>query len=118
MAYKDGVRWASETVRTAGRARRVRVLHETSADVPPAEAGNLVFYSAVVTDWRGGLVPGADNLLKFSVKGPGEIVAVDNGDPTSHVPFYSHEMPAFHGLCAVIVRRTGPGRIRLKASLH
>ena len=118
VAYKDGVRWASETVRTAGRARRVRVLHETSADVPPAEAGNLVFYSAVVTDWRGGLVPGADNLLKFSVKGPGEIVAVDNGDPTSHVPFYSHEMPAFHGLCAVIVRRTGPGRIRLKASLH
>ena len=118
VAYKDGVEWASETVRTAGRARRLRVLRETSADVSPAEAGDLVFYSVAVTDWRGRFVPDADNLLKFSVKGPGEIVTVDNGDPTSHVPFYSDEMPAFHGLCAVIVRRTGPGRIRLKASMH
>ena len=118
VAYKDGVEWASETVRTAGRARRLRVLRETSADVPSAGAGELVFYSVAVTDWRGRFVPDADNLLKFSIKGPGEIVAVDNGDPTSHVPFYSDEMPAFHGLCAVIVRRTGPGRIRLKASMH
>ena len=110
--------WARETVRTAGKARRVRVLRETSADVPPAAAGDLVFYSVAVTDWRGRFVPDADDLLRFSVKGPGEIIAVDNGDPTSHVPFYSHEMPAFHGLCAVIVRRTGPGRIRLKVSKH
>ena len=118
VAYKDGVEWARETVRTAGKARRVRVLRETSADVPPAAAGDLVFYSVAVTDWRGRFVPDADDLLRLSVKGPGEIIAVDNGDPTSHVPFYSHEMPAFHGLCAVIVRRTGPGRIRLTVSRH
>ena len=48
--------------------------------------------------------------------GPGEIIAVDNGDPTSHVPFYSTEMPAFHGRCAVIVRRTGPGPITVTVS--
>ena len=78
------------------------------------QAGDLVFYTVRITDRRGRLCPDADNLLHFSVKGPGEILAVDNGDPTSHVPFYSHEMPAFHGLCAVIVRRTGPGTIRLR----
>ena len=107
VAYKDGAVWARETVRTAGRPRRVQVTGENGS-------GDLVFFTVRVTDRRGRLCPDADNLLHFSVKGPGEIIAVDNGDPTSHVPFYSKEMPAFHGLCAVIVRRTGPGRLVLK----
>ena len=84
------------------------------AGAPAAQAGDLVFFTVRITDWRGRLVPDADALLSFAVSGDGEIIAVDNGDPTSHVPFYSHEMPAFHGLCSVIVRRTGPGPVRLK----
>ena len=111
VAYKDGARWARETVRTAGKPRRVRVTREEFG-LP----GDLELYTVRVTDRRGRLCPDADNLLKFSVEGPGEIIAVDNGDPTSHVPFYSTEMPAFHGLCAVIVRRTAPGPLRLKAT--
>ena len=107
VAYKDGAVWAKEKVRTARKARRIRWDAETGD-------GDLVFFTVRITDRRGRLVPDADNLLHFSVQGPGEIIAVDNGDPTSHVPFFSHEMPAFHGLCAVIVRRTGPGRLRLK----
>ena len=129
VAYKEGVKWAEETVRTAGKPRRVRVTAEDGLtglydwpkpvrkkvkDMVLPQAGDLVFFTVQVTDWRGRLCPDADNLLHFSVVGPGEIIAVDNGDPTSHVPFYSKEMPAFHGLCAVIVRRTGPGPVRLK----
>ncbi len=129
VAYKNGAVWAEETVRTAGKPRRVRVSAEDGLvglydwpkpvrrkvkDAVLPQAGDLVFYTVRITDRRGRLCPDADNLLHFSVKGPGEILAVDNGDPTSHVPFYSHEMPAFHGLCAVIVRRTGPGTIRLR----
>ena len=129
VAYKDGVKWAEETVRTAGKPRRARVSAEdglmglydwpkpvrrTVRDRVVPQAGDLVFFTVRVTDRRGRLCPDADNLLHFSVEGPGEIIAVDNGDPTSHVPFYSKEMPAFHGLCAVIVRRTGPGRLILK----
>ena len=129
VAYKNGVEWARQTVRTAGKARRIAVSSETCmeglydwpapsrkkvAGAPAAQAGDLVFFTVRITDWRGRLVPDADALLSFAVSGDGEIIAVDNGDPTSHVPFYSHEMPAFHGLCSVIVRRTGPGPVRLK----
>ncbi|MBQ2229538.1 MAG: hypothetical protein II424_03900, partial [Bacteroidales bacterium] len=60
-------------------------------------------------------VPDAANVLTFSVKGPGTILATDAGDPTSHVPFYSQTLPAFHGKASVILRRTAPGPITLQA---
>ena len=36
--------------------------------------------------------------------GPGELVATDNGDPTSFVPFQSATRPAFNGLALAIIR--------------
>jgi beta-galactosidase len=48
--------------------------------------------------------PRANNRIHFDVSGPGEIVATDNGDPTSFEPFPSHDRNAFNGLCLVIVR--------------
>ncbi len=51
------------------------------------------------------------------MSGPGEIVAVDNGDATSLEPFQAQERDAFNGLCLVILRSTGQaGTIVLKAS--
>lgn len=66
----------------------------------------------------GVVVPRADPRIRFTVEGPGEIVATDNGDPTSFEPFPSPERHAFSGLCLVIVRaKPGlPGRIRITAS--
>ena len=50
--------------------------------------------------------------------GPGEIVAVDNGDATSLEPFQARQRRAYNGLALAIVRtRPGqPGRIVLEAS--
>jgi beta-galactosidase len=61
------------------------------------------------------LCPDADNSLAFSVKGPAVLLANDAGDPTSHVPFYSTSLPAFHGKASAIIRRTGPGQITVSA---
>jgi beta-galactosidase len=49
--------------------------------------------------------------------GPGEIVATDNGDPTSFEPFHAHERAAFNGLCLVVVRGKAnpPGPIVVRA---
>ena len=66
-----------------------------------------------VLDKKGTLVPDADNLVSFSVKGAAVILATDAGDPTSHVPFYSTELPAFHGKASAIVRRTGEGPVKV-----
>jgi len=56
------------------------------------------------------------NLVYFTLDGPGEIVAVDNGDATSLEPFIARQMKAFNGLCLAILRATEPGPITLTAS--
>jgi len=111
VVRKDGRPWAEDEVRTAGKAVRMAVEPER---IPGG--GDLVFVDIDLLDRAGTLVPDADNLLTFSVKGPVEIVAADAGDPTSHVPFYSHKLPAFHGKASVILRRTGKGPAVLTVS--
>jgi beta-galactosidase len=62
-------------------------------------------------------VPQSKNLVKFELSGPGEIVAVDNGDATSFESFQARERHAYNGLALVVVR-TRPGEsgvITLKA---
>ena len=61
-----------------------------------------------ITDKKGNFAPTAGNELKFSVKGPGEILAVDAGDPTCLTPFRSDSINAFKGLASVIIK-TKPG---------
>ena len=60
--------------------------------------------SVRITDEDGIVAPHADDRITFSIDGPGEIVATDNGDPTSLEPFPAPERRAFHGLALVIVR--------------
>jgi beta-galactosidase len=42
--------------------------------------------------------------VNFSIVGPGKIVAVDNGDATSHDPFQANYRKAYNGMCLVIVK--------------
>ena len=108
IAYKDGREWARDCQQTAGKA--------TKAVASVDYAGNgLIYVTVDILDKKGILVPDADNVVEFSLKGPGTILATDAGDPTSHVPFYSHKLPAFHGKVSVIVKRTGPGPITVYA---
>ena len=71
--------------------------------------------TVTVADAKGRLVPRSKNHIKFDLEGPGQIVAVDNGDATSFEPFQAKERNAYNGLALVIVRATQPGKITLKA---
>ena len=104
VAYKDGAVWAQEEIRTAGPVKRAVLATDFAGE-------DLTFITARLEDNDGTLVPDADNLLIFNVKGPAVLVATDAGDPTSHTPFRSPELRAFHGLASAIVRRTGPGAV-------
>lgn len=70
-----------------------------------------------IADPAGLLVPRAKNLVKFEISGPGEIVAVDNGDATSFEPFQAKQRKAYNGLALVVVRTKAgvPGAITLQA---
>ena len=57
-----------------------------------------------IVDQKGRFVPTDNSELKIKVSGCGELVATDNGDPTSFVPFQSPVRSAFNGLALAIVR--------------
>ncbi|MHA4807372.1 hypothetical protein ACX0G9_04680 [Flavitalea flava] len=82
-----------------------------------ADGRDLTFVTVRVADKNGLTVPDAKNSLKFSMEGPGRIVATDNGNAADLVSFLSPERAAFNGLCLVIVRSKAgrPGTIRLNA---
>jgi beta-galactosidase len=116
VAYKEGRKWATDRVRTAKPAARLEL--DPDRALIRADGRDLSFVTVRVVDADGVVVPRASPRIRFRVEGPGEIVATDNGDPTSFEPFPAPERGAFGGLCLAIVRaRSGqPGRIRLTAS--
>lgn len=57
-----------------------------------------------VVDAQGRLVPTADNLVTFSLTGPGKIAGVGNGDPACHEPDVAAQRHAFNGHCAALLR--------------
>ncbi|MBQ6185017.1 MAG: DUF4982 domain-containing protein [Bacteroidales bacterium] len=103
VGWKDGRKVATETIKTAGPARKIRLNLEKGFG-----EGDLFYVDVKITDKKGNFAPTAGNELKFSVKGPGEILAVDAGDPTCLTPFRSDSINAFNGLASVIIK-TKPG---------
>jgi beta-galactosidase len=115
VAYKDGKQWASDTVHTAGTAAKLIVKPDRAAIM--ADGHDLSFVTLTVLDDKGTMVPRTRNLIQFSIGGPGEIVATDNGDPTDPAIFSSHDRKAFNGLALVIVKakRGQSGAVSLTA---
>ncbi len=113
VAYKNGKRWATDVVKTAGAAAKL-ILKPDRARIS-ADGRDLSFVTITVTDRHGVTVPQADNRIRFEIEGPGEIVAADNGDPADFESFQSHDRKAFNGLCLVVVRSQAgqPGTIKL-----
>jgi beta-galactosidase len=115
IAYKHGKKWATDTATTTSAAAMLLLQPDRSRIT--ADDQDLSFISVTIADKTGRLVPHSDNHLQFSIKGPADIVAVDNGDATSFEPFQATERNAFNGRALVIVRSHAgaPGTIVLKA---
>ncbi|MGA2444674.1 MAG: beta-galactosidase GalB [Opitutaceae bacterium] len=115
VAYQHGRKWAEDVVKTTGPAAKVMLTADRAALT--ADGSDLSFVTVTIADQAGLLVPRSKNLVKFEIAGPGEIVAVDNGDATSFEPFQARERKAYNGLALVVVRTKAgePGVITLKA---
>jgi len=104
----------SKEIKTAGRPAKI----ELTADRKSIQANgeDLSFITVKVLDAENNLIPYADNLIHFDIKGEGTIAGVDNGNPVSMESFKASERNAFNGMCLVIIRSTGtPGNIELTA---
>ena len=78
---------------------------------------DLGIVDVAVVDDQGRVVPVADNLVHFGLTGPGSIIGVGNGDPSSHEADKASERKVFCGLAQVIVQTSKKsGTIELTAT--
>ncbi|HXC37201.1 MAG TPA: glycoside hydrolase family 2 TIM barrel-domain containing protein, partial [Candidatus Acidoferrales bacterium] len=111
----DGNVVATDELRTAGRPAKIVLSTETQTLSPGFD--HVAEVRAEITDANGIKVPRANDLISFSVSGPGEIAAVDNGNNSSHEPFQDTKRHAYEGECVAYVRATGAtGEIKVSAS--
>jgi beta-galactosidase len=114
IAYRNGKVWAENTVKTTGEPASLMAFADRNEIT--ADGKDLSFITIQVTDKDGLVVPVANHSIQFSIEGPGEIVATDNGDPSSLVSFRSLEREAFNGLALVIVRSLNGEKGTIKVS--
>ena len=64
------------------------------------------------------MVPRTHNSVSYQISGPGEIIAVGNGDPTNHESFQVTTRKVFNGMALVVVRskKGEKGIIKLTAT--
>jgi len=116
VAYKNGKPWATDVRRTTGPAAQLQLAPDRAT--LRADGQDLSFITLTVADRDGLMEPRAKLPVTFTIEGPGELVATDNGDPTSHESFQAPTKRTFNGLALAIVRtRPGqPGTITVRAT--
>ena len=114
IAYKKGKVWAKDEIQTTTEATKITSISDKQ--IISNNGYEYAFITVRIEDKSGNLVPTANHKLKIDVTGCGELVATDNGDPTSFVPFQSNQREAFNGLALAIVKaKTGEkGNIKIK----
>ncbi len=114
VAYKNGQVIGEARMRTAGPPARLRLTPDRA--ILAATGEDLSYILVEALDEQGHLCPLADNLVRFSVRGPAEIAGVGNGNPMSFEPFQADYRRLFYGKAMLIIRtlegRTGNIRIQ------
>ncbi|HYG21418.1 MAG TPA: glycoside hydrolase family 2 TIM barrel-domain containing protein [Verrucomicrobiae bacterium] len=105
---------ASHELRTAGKPAKLLLTADRNRISPSWD--DVAMVVVTVVDENGVMIPTAADTLTFSLKGPGVVAAVDNGDNASHEPFQAGERQALQGRCVAYVKATDGGRIQLTAS--
>ncbi len=115
ISRKKGVIVAEKEIKTAGKPYSVKLFADRNRI--KADGRDLSFVTVKICDEEDNLIPDADNLVNFLIKGAGFIAGVDNGYQASLEPFKANYRKAFKGMCLVIIQSNGEkGKIFLKAS--
>lgn len=112
--YKAGKLVTKDIVETTTAPAQVTLNSDVST--LKADGCDVAIIKVAIKDTKGRVVPTADNLVKFSIEGPGKIIGVANGNPSSHEPDKASQRMAFNGYCMVLVQSDRQaGEIKIKA---
>ena len=113
--YKGGKLVTNDIVETTSAPSLVALNSDVSAI--KADGCDVAVIRVAIKGDKGRVVPTANNLVKFSIEGPGKIIGTGNGNPTSYEPDKASQRMAFNGYCLVLVQSgKQEGEIKLKAS--
>lgn len=110
--FRGGKEVATASMTTAGTPSIINIKANCKSIV--ADEQDVVVFDISICDKNNIECPDANNLLRFSLTGPGNILGVGNGNPGSHEADKLPIRRAFHGKAQVIVQSTNvPGDITL-----
>lgn len=113
--FKGGKVVARKVVETTTSPSQIALVSDCTR--LKADARDVAIIILAIKDAKGRVVPTADNLVEFSIEGPGKIIGTGNGNPSSHEPDKASRRKAFNGYCQVLVQtEKTAGEIRLKAT--
>ena len=113
--YRNGRKVAEDIVRTADKPAKLELKPDRTEIA--SDYYDLCYFRVTPLDRNGVVCETAEKLVKFTVEGPGEIVAVDNGDLFANYHYSNKSVPCFRGGATVVVKaKPGTsGEINVKA---
>ena len=113
--YKNGKVVAKKIIETTTNPSQITL--SSDCTTLKADGCDVAVIRVAIKDAKGRVVPTANNLVRFSIEGPGRIIGTGNGDPSSHEADKASQRRAFNGYCMVLVQTDkAAGEILLKAS--
>ena len=118
IAYKKGRKLTASVETTSQPVEVVMTPYKTTM---LADGKDVSVINISVVDKEGREVPDANNMIRFAIRGPGKIIGVGNGDPSSHEPDQctdgAWQRALFNGKCQVIVQSDKTaGNIKFEAT--
>jgi beta-galactosidase len=83
-AFKNNVETAAATLETTDQPTVLRLLADR--ETIKSNGTDVAVLTVQVTDYKNRVVPIAEHEIAFRLEGPGKIIGVGNGDPSSHEP--------------------------------
>ena len=102
IGYEGGKQLAYWRLRTAEQASKIKLTADRTEI--RADGQDLSYVTVELLDTRGIRHPKAQNLVEFSIQGPGAIIAVGSSNPRSTESFRQPRRRAYKGRCLVIVK--------------
>lgn len=115
VGIENGQEMESTTLTTAGEVQNILLTPDRTVLQPDGQ--DLCYVTVELTDSEGRRNPNAENELTFSLKGAGEIIAVDNANLKDCTPYKALTRKAWKGRAMVIIKtKRNAGNITLQAT--
>ena len=112
---QDGKEVETMTLATTGDATTIKLTPDRATI--KADGQDLSFVDVEVVDKDGNLQPNADQLVTFSLDGPGTIAGLGNAYLKSEEPYQGTQCHVYKGRAQIVIRsQEKAGECTLKAS--